>query len=142
MKSSSMVVLVFVLVANAFAQTTNPNYEVTFFGAPPPGQEVWNRPYSVAADGNGSIFVLASYDPQVLIFNRQGELQTSWGQGLFKDAHSIDIDHEGFLWITDSDGHMVYKFTRDGKQLMALGKKGMPGDNGSRDAFNGPADVA
>ncbi len=129
-------------VAGALAQTTNSQYEVTFFGGPPPGQDVWNRPYSVAADGEGLIFVFASYDPPVLIFNREGELQRTWGDGLFHDAHSIDIDDEGFLWLTDSDGHMVYKFTRDGRQLLALGKKGMPGDNTSTDAFNGPADVA
>ncbi len=137
-----VILLVFALVAGAFAQTTNSKYEVTFFGGPPPGQEVWNRPYSVAVEPAGSIFVFAAYDPPILIFNRAGELQQTWGDGWFHDAHSIDIDQEGFLWLTDSDGHMVYKFTRDGMQLMALGKKGMPGDNTSTDAFNGPADVA
>ncbi len=143
MKEYVFVILVFFsLIVGAFAQTTNSKYGVTFFGAPPPGHDVWNRPYSVAADGRGSIFVFAAYDPPILIFNRAGELQETWGDGLFDDPHSIDIDHEGFLWLTDSDGHMVYKYTRDGRQLMALGKKGMPGDNRSTDAFNGPADVA
>ena len=78
----------------------------------------------------------------MLIFNREGELQKTWGDGLFPDAHSIDLDREGYLWLTDRDAHMVYKYTRDGKQLMTLGKKGVAGDNKSTDAFNGPADVA
>jgi DNA-binding beta-propeller fold protein YncE len=138
------------MVAAVFAQTTNSKYEVTFFSTPPAGQDVWNRPRSVAADGKGSIFVIRPSGPPsasvaqtpVLIFNRAGQLQKSWGDGLFPDAHSVDFDHEGLLWITDCDTHMVYKYTREGKQLMALGKKGVAGDNKSTDMFNGPADVA
>lgn len=141
-KQVSTILAVFGLVAGALAQTTNGKYEVTFFGAPPAGQEVWNLPRSVAADGKGSILVFRGSEPPVLIFNRAGQLQKTWGNGLFPDAHSIDIDHDGFLWLTDRNDHMVYKFTMDGKQLMALGKKGVAGDNKSTDAFNGPSDVA
>ena len=114
-----LVFAVFVLVVPALAQTTNPNYEVTFLSEPPLGKAGWDRPRSVAADGNGLVYVLRP-----------------------SDAHSIDIDHEGFLWITDKDMHMVYKYTTDGQRLMALGKRGIAGDSQSRDAFNGPADVA
>src|ERR1041385_6602545 len=128
---------VFALAAIAFAQTTNRKYEVTFFGAPPPGQEVWGLPRSIATDSNGTLVVFrARLDPPVLFFNREGELLKTWGTGFFKDPHSVDFDHDGFLWLTDRDGHMVYKYTTDGKQLMALGKKGVPGDNKSIDAFN------
>jgi streptogramin lyase len=141
MKKCLMLMLMFAAVC-AFAQTTNPKYEVTFFGGPPPGQEVWNLPRSAASDGKGSIFVFRASDPPVLIFNRAGLLQKTWGTGLFPDAHSIDIDQQGFLWLTDRDNHMVYKFTADGKQLMAIGRKGMPGNNQSTDAFNGPSDIA
>jgi DNA-binding beta-propeller fold protein YncE len=141
-KLLSLMIIALALIAGAFAQTTNRKYEVTFFGAPPKGQKVWNLPRSVAADGKGSIFVFRASDPPVLIFNRDGELRKSWGDGLFPDAHSIDLDREGNLWLTDRDGQMVYKYTQDGKQLMTLGKKGVAGDNKSTDTFNGPADVA
>jgi DNA-binding beta-propeller fold protein YncE len=143
MKTHGWIVLaVLALSAATFAQTTNPKYEATFFGAPPPGQDVWNLPRSVATDGKGSIFIFRGSEPPVLIFNRAGQLQKTWGAGLFPDAHSIDIDADGFLWLTDRDSHMVYKFTVDGKQLMAIGKKGVAGNNTSTDAFNGPSDVA
>ena len=149
-KHVSMIFAVFVMVIPASAQTTNPNYEVTFLSEPPFGKAGWDRPRSVAADGNGLIYVLRPSDPPfstepqtpVIVFNRAGEVVNSWGDGLFPDAHSIDIDHEGFLWITDKDMHMVYKYTTDGQRLMALGKRGIAGDSQSRDAFNGPADVA
>ena len=82
-----MIWVVFGLVAGASAQTTNSNYEVTPFGAPPyehaTGQD--RDTISVAADGKGSILVLRRSDPPVLIFNRQGELQQAWGEGLFAE---------------------------------------------------------
>jgi peptidylamidoglycolate lyase len=134
--------IVVVLVTLAQAQTSNSKYEVTLFGAPPPGQDVWNLPRSIAADGKGTIYLLRASDPPVLVFNREGKLQKTWGNGLFKEAHSIDIDRQGFLWITDRVDNMVYKFTTDGKQLFSLGKKGVNGDNNSQDAFNGAADIA
>jgi DNA-binding beta-propeller fold protein YncE len=134
--------IVVALVTAGYAQTSNSKYEVTLFGAPPPGQEVWNLPRSVAADGKGTIYLLRASNPPVLIFNRQGKLQKTWGDGLFKEAHSIDLDREGFLWITDRVDNMVYKFTTDGKQLFSLGRKGVNGDNQSQDAFNGAADIA
>ena len=137
-----MILAVFALVAAAFAQTTNSKYEVTFFGAPPRGQDVWNLPRSVAVDGKGSILIFRASQPPVLVFNRAGELQKTWGDGLFPDGHSIDFDHEGFLWLTDRKDQMVYKYTMDGRQLMTLGKKGVAGNNSSTDAFNLPTDVA
>ena len=137
-----MILVVFALVAAAFSQTTNGKYEVTFFGAPPRGQDVWNLPRSVAVDGKGSILIFRASQPPVLIFNRAGELQKTWGDGLFPDGHSIDFDNEGFLWLTDRKDQMVYKYTMDGRQIMTLGKKGVAGNNSSTDAFNLPTDVA
>ena len=133
---------IFTLVTAAFAQTKNSKYEVTFFGAPPPGQDVWSLPRAVAADGKGTVIVFRAFQPPVLMFNRAGELQKTWGEGVFVDAHSIDFDREGFLWLTDRKHQMVFKYTADGKQLMGLGKKGVAGDNNAMDAFNAPADVA
>jgi DNA-binding beta-propeller fold protein YncE len=140
MKNSIRMIAFFALIATAAGQTTNSNYEVTSFGSPPPGEE-WGDTISVAADGKGSILVFRRAEPPVLIYNRAGELQSTWGEGLFVDTHSIDVDHEGFVWVTDRRAHMVYKFTMDGQQLMALGTKGVAGDNSSRNAFNRPSDV-
>jgi DNA-binding beta-propeller fold protein YncE len=136
-----LILVVFALCISAYAQTSNSKYEVTIFGAPPPGQTVWNLPRSVAADGKGNIYLLRASEPPVLVFNRDGKLLKTWGTGLFKEAHSIDLDRDGNLWITDRADNMVFKFTPDGKQLMSLGKKGIAGKNDSTDLFNGSADV-
>jgi DNA-binding beta-propeller fold protein YncE len=137
-----VILFAFTLAAGALAQTTNSKYEVTFFGTAPRGQNSWNRPMSVAVDGRGSIVVFTASVPPVLMFNRAGTLEKTWGDGVFAEGHSVDFDHEGFLWFTDLKGLMVYKYTFDGRQVMALGKKGVAGDNGSKDAFNAPTDVA
>jgi sugar lactone lactonase YvrE len=60
----------------------------------------------------------------------------------FQTAHSITIDSQGFLWATDSTAHVVHKFSPDARLLMTLGKKGVAGDNTSRDTFNQPNHVA
>src|SRR5215470_7722997 len=122
-KAVSLTLVTLALSLSAFAQTSNHKYEVTLFGTLPPGQTVWNLPRSIAADGKGTIYLLRASDPPVLVFNREGKLLKTWGNGLFKEAHSIDIDRDGNLWITDRADNMVFKFTPDGKQLMALGKK-------------------
>jgi streptogramin lyase len=135
-------VLTFIFFPGAFAQTTNPKWEVTNFGAPFPTPTGKDRDTaSVAADGKGLIFVLRRADPPVLVYNRDGKLVDSWGTGLFVDTHNIDVDRFGFVWIGDRNGQAVYKFTKEGKQLMTIGTKGMKGDDTSEYAFNRASDV-
>jgi streptogramin lyase len=137
-----IMVLTSLFVPGALAQTTNTKWEVTNFGAPFPTPTGKDRDTaSVAADGKGLIFVLRRADPPVLVYNREGKLVDSWGTGLFVDTHNIDVDRFGFVWIGDRNGQAVYKFTKDGKQLMTIGTKGVKGDDTSEYAFNRASDV-
>src|SRR5687768_17009076 len=95
------------LVTIGFSQTKNMKYEVTFFGAPPAGQDVWSLPRAIAVDGKGKVIVFRAFQPPILEFNRAGQLQKTWGDGIFTDAHSIDFDRDGFLWMTDRKHQMV-----------------------------------
>jgi peptidylamidoglycolate lyase len=145
MKKYALLFLVAAAVATVvLGQGNNKNtakYESKFWGQPP--NKDWGAGVvSVASDRKQSILVLRRLDPPILVFDQAGQLQRSWGNGLFKRAHSIDVDRNGFVWTTDSDFNVVYKFSIDGKLLMTLGKKGVAGDNNSQDAFNGPTDVA
>src|SRR5437016_3312222 len=141
-KSVCLIVMILALstgAANTSAQTSNHKYEVRLFGTLPAGQTVWNLPRSAAADGKGKIYLLRASEPPVLEFDRDGKLLKTWGSGMFKEAHSIDIDRDGNLWITDRADNQVFKFTPEGKQLIVLGKKGVAGKPDSPDLFNGSA---
>ena len=130
------------LVLTASAQTPKFKYEFTKFGAPFPnasGKKADTA--SVAADGKGLIFVLRRSDPPILVYNREGKLVNSWGTGLFVDDHNIDVDRFGFVWIGDRNGQIEYKFTKEGKQVMSIGTKGMKGDDTSHTSFNRPSDT-
>src|SRR5579862_5149660 len=130
------------LMGAAFAQSkkeSKSNYSITKWGQP---QGEWGFTASVASDHKNSILAIRRLEPPILVFNQDGKLVNSFGKGMFKRAHSIDVDRFGFVWATDSGDNVVYKFDMTGKLLMTLGKKGVAGDNNSHDLFNGPNDVA
>jgi hypothetical protein len=84
-------------------------------------------------------------EPAVLVYNSTGKLVNTWGSGLFNFPHAFMFDKEGNIWISDAQigggrGNQVFKFTKDGKLLMTLGKAGQEG-NGP-DVFDQPTSIA
>lgn len=102
----------------------------------------------------------------VLKFDADGTLLTSFGQGMFVFPHGIHVDSDGNVWVTDGQdnlprrprnqpdaplppmpdkviGHQVYKFSPEGKLLLALGKPGgnQPGQPHDPGSFYQPNDV-
>lgn len=83
-------------------------------------------------------------DP-VFEFDANGRLLRSFGGGMFVFPHSLLMDRDGNLWISDGQGvegkgQQVLKLSQDGKVLMTLGKAGVAGDG--PDTFNQPNAVA
>jgi DNA-binding beta-propeller fold protein YncE len=69
----------------------------------------------------------------VLEFEPSGKLIKSFGAGVFVFPNGIAVDKDGNVYVADADGkngkgHVVVKFSPDGKVLLTLGKPGMPGD--------------
>jgi peptidylamidoglycolate lyase len=123
---------------------SNGNYKVdTNWARLPPGT-TWNGNTSwITADGKGQVVVLVRTAPYFRVLTRDGAWVKAFGDdGLFQSAHSVTIDPQGILWVTDSAAHVVHKFSPEGRLLMTLGKKGVAGDNTSRDLFNQPNHVA
>jgi peptidylamidoglycolate lyase len=120
------------------------NYKVDANWARLPAGTTWNGNTSwITADGRGQVVVLVRTAPYFRVLARDGALVKTFGdEGLFQSAHSVTIDAQGSLWVTDSAAHVVHKFSPDGRLLMTLGKKGVAGDNTSRDLFNQPNHVA
>jgi len=95
---------------------------------------------AVATDSSDRVFVFHRGQHPVMVFDRDGQFIRSWGDDHIKAAHGLRIDHDNYVWITDTGFHQVLKFDAGGKLLLALGKKGEPG--AGPDTFNRPTDVA
>src|SRR5262249_30041513 len=119
---------------------SNNKYSLTKWGNPPKGLYGWTP--SVASDHKGGVLVIQRNDPPIMIFDKDGKVVRTFGDGMFKRAHSIGVDQNGCVWASAAGDNVVYKFTIEGKLLMTLGKKGVAGDNNSHELFNGPNDVA
>jgi len=88
-------------------------------------------------------------------FDESGKEIRSFGGGMFVWPHSINIDRDGNVWVTDSGGptpdtlktfpgedkkgSVVIKFSPAGEVLMTLGKAGVRGN--PPDALTEPTDV-
>jgi streptogramin lyase len=137
--------VVFSLAGTTVSAQSLGHYKVDPDWARLPQETAWDGNTTwIAADGKGNVIVLVRTPPYFRVFARDGTFIKPFGneEGLFESAHSVTIDAQGFLWVTDSAAHVVHKLSPDGRVLMTLGKKGMAGNNASRDLFNQPNHVA
>lgn len=141
---------VFVFGALAVAQESSssdlpdPYKRVDNWAQLPAGMK-FGQVISVDGDAAGHLWVFHRGEPPVLEFDTSGKLLKSWGAGMFVQAHGMFLDPDGGIWLTDGrakdgKGMQVFKFSRDGKVLMTLGKAGVAGT--TEDTFNAPSDVA
>ena len=94
--------------------------------------EGWEVPAAgVAVDSRDRVFVFnRAPEHPVVVFDREGNYLSSWGEGLFVNPHTMLIDCDDNAWLVDSDGGQVMKFTLSGELLMALGTRGHRSDTG------------
>ena len=79
--------------------------------------------------------------PTIFVFDGPtGRLLTEWGEKLIALPHSLTVDHEDNVWVTDVALHQVYKFSPDGRLLLTLGGRGIAGADTLH--FDRPTDVA
>ena len=81
---------------------------------------------SVAVDSKDRIYVFNRGEHPVVVFDREGNFITSWGEGVFTRAHGLSIDAEDNLYCTDDGDHTVRKCTTDGKVLLTIGIPNRP----------------
>ena len=85
----------------------------------------------VAVDGEDRIFLICRGDHPVIIYDRNGNFQRSWGEGEFSyRTHGIYVAPNGTIFCTDDGNHTVRQFTPEGKLLMTMGILNTPSDTG------------
>ena len=132
------------LLLVAVVQAQRHHYRRTTDWGQLPAGKTWGEVTSVDIAPDGTVFVFSrcfakdnngcigrESEPAILKFDRNGKLLKAWGEGMFVFPHGAFLDKDGNYWTTDSrgnagKGHVVYKFSGDGKLLMTLGKGGQP----------------
>src|ERR1700751_2942723 len=84
----------------------------------------------VATDSQDRVFVFNRGEHSVIVFDRDGDFLTSWGENLFQRAHGITIGPDDSVYCTDDLDHTVRKFTPTGELLLTLGTSGRPSETG------------
>jgi DNA-binding beta-propeller fold protein YncE len=133
-------------------RVTEPYHLVDNWAKLPEGR-IWGHVFGVGVDSNNHVWVLdrcgetscvtSTTDP-IMEFDQNGRFIKSFGSGLFVFPHSLLVDKDDNIWVTDcgvknGKGNQVFKLSPEGKVLLTLGRKGVLG--GSPDNFVGPTDV-
>jgi peptidylamidoglycolate lyase len=133
------------------------HYEVVHGWPVLPENQILDEVSSVAIDSKQNVFILmrggrtwpdsdildTSLIPAATIFifdGNSGQLLGKWGENSFALPHGIEIDANDNVWVTDVALHQVFKFTHEGKLLLSLGERAVPGNDSTH--FNRPSDVA
>jgi streptogramin lyase len=139
----------------AQAQSPAPSsaYQSVEHWAKLPEGRPWGAAAAISMDSKGNVWVFErcganscadSTEAPILEFDSAGKLLKSFGAGMFIFPHSILVDKDDNIWVTDADGkngkgQQSVKFSPEGKVLMTLGKAGVAGDG--PDTFNRPVAV-
>ena len=85
----------------------------------------------IVVDSQERVIVCQQHvEPPVIVFDWHGNYLNSWGIGLLPDPHTLFIDSDDIIYITDRAAHVAMKFTVNGEPLMELGNRGQPSDTG------------
>ncbi len=127
-------------------------YEVQAdWGKLPAGYE-WGQVGGVAVDSRDRVYSFNRSAHPMMIFDREGNLLSHWGEGFIKDAHAVYIDKNDEMFIVDREPQVAMKVTLDGKGLFEMGTRGKHSDTGytqesptvkrAAEPFHHPTDLA
>lgn len=110
---------------NEFGKTGVDAFREALFGEDAGG--VIAKPYGVAADKEGRVYVTDSGRGKVWVFDEQVKQVTylgTSGQGALKSPMGIAVDGRGVVFVSDVVLKRVFGFDRKGNLVTAIGKSG------------------
>lgn len=103
---------------------------------------IYREATAVAVDRADRVFVFNRGTKPMVVFDTDGNMLDSWGEGVFKNPHGVSIDPDGNLFCVDNGDSTVRKFTPSGELLMTLGTPNKPSPPMSGRPFSAPTHVA
>ena len=84
----------------------------------------------VSTDSNDRVYLITRSDARVIVYERDGTFVGAWGEDEFTPrTHGITVGPDDSVYGVDDGGHVIKKFTSDGKLLLTIGT-GKPSDTG------------
>src|SRR5438093_482239 len=103
----------------------------------------------VDIDRQGNVWVANRGAWPIVEFDKAGKMLQAWNHdtvrvtpGVGLGTHGLKVDPEGNVWLVDVDGHILFKYSPEGRLLMTLGnRQGAAGNNDSPTSFNRPTNL-
>ena len=119
-----------------------------------PDDHVWilQRPRSLTDDEKGATLKpprnkCCAPAPSVMEFDADGNFIQGWGfpqtTPWVANEHGIHVDKAGFVWIAGNNANdsAIFKYTKDGKPVLTIGKLGPTGGSNDTALLGRPADI-
>ena len=103
---------------------------------------VYREGTAVAVDSKDQVYVFNRGTIPMLVFDTDGNLLRTWGEGIFANPHGVTVAPDDSLFCVDNGDSTVRHFTPEGKLLMTLGTPHKPSPKMSGEPFSVPAHVA
>ncbi len=102
---------------------------------------IYREATAVAVDQRDRVFVFNRGTAPMTVFDTDGNMLDSWGQGMFSNPHGITVAPDGNLFCVDNGDSTVKKFTPEGRLLLTLGEANNPSPPMSNRPFCYPTHV-
>ncbi len=106
-------------------------YELVEGWGKPPMGKAYGYTHGVIADSRDRVYIHNTSKDAVMIFDPEGNFQTSWGKEFEGTAHGMFYNKEGqgeFLYFSDPTRHLIAKYSIDGKNK--VWERGLPEGKG------------
>lgn len=83
-----------------------------------------SSPLGVASDGDGNIYVGNDGRDNIEVYDREGNLVSSMGEGILRKPNDLAMDLDGNLYVADSEQDRITVFDAGGTLLRHIGVTG------------------
>lgn len=80
----------------------------------------------VSVDRHDRVYVFNRGEHPMVVFDRDGNFLSSWGEGIFRRPHATHMGPDDTIYCTDDGDHTVRKCTLSGNVLLTIGIPGRP----------------